>query len=69
MSDIDRTLWITTSYWTFSSGGLLDSKPVDGLSHLIAHRDGTAAITNLTITITDNTYTAHWTPTSRGGTP
>jgi hypothetical protein len=27
--------------------------------------DGTAAITNLTITITDNTYTAHWTPTSR----
>lgn len=26
---------------------------------------GTAAITNLTITITDNTYTAHWTPTSR----
>lgn len=27
--------------------------------------DGTAAITNLTVTITDNTYTAHWTPTSR----
>ena len=27
--------------------------------------DGTAAITNLTITITDNTYTARWTPTSR----
>ena len=40
MSDIDHTLWITTSYWTFSSGGLLDSKPVDGLSHLIAHRPG-----------------------------
>lgn len=27
--------------------------------------DGTAAITNLTVTITDNTYTARWTPTSR----
>lgn len=27
--------------------------------------DGTAAITNLTVTIIDNTYTARWTPTSR----
>lgn len=33
----DHTL-ITTSYWTFASGGLVDAKPVDGLSHLVAQR-------------------------------
>lgn len=35
---VEHTSLTTTAYWTFASGGLVDGKPVDGRSHLIARQ-------------------------------
>lgn len=31
---------ITTAYWSFGNGGLLDGRPIEAVSHLIAYRPG-----------------------------